>query len=223
MRPLWEKQIEEDLDWRMAELFALKLKVSGEKKGSIAYKSLLRALWAMMYAHYEGYCLFVIGVYLEQLEKLPHQRAEYHKDLVIFSLEKEFRIMRNQPGAGCYEFFVTEIEKLLKGAIKFEKNPKNDEYVLKGESNLYPDDIVDNCQAVCLPVPAAVGVHHTELGLIVKRRNAIAHGEKFIIEDLADYLPFESKAQEVMHELSLIIIDALSEKSFLRPIVEYVI
>jgi hypothetical protein len=114
------------------------------------------------------------------------------------------------------------MEQLLKETIKFEKNPRNDEYVLKGESNLYPDDLVENCETVCLSVPS-VKTHRTELWALVDRRNKIAHGERIVIDDIADYLPYENAAHAVMHDLAYSIIAAISESRFLRPVVEYVL
>ncbi len=52
------KQLEEDLDWRIAELGILKTQVVSARKGSDRYQVMLRALWAMLYAHYEGFCKF---------------------------------------------------------------------------------------------------------------------------------------------------------------------
>jgi hypothetical protein len=52
----WDKQIEEDLDWREAELASFKILISSAPKGSVRESALLRAIWALLYAHYEGFC-----------------------------------------------------------------------------------------------------------------------------------------------------------------------
>src|SRR5690242_8802187 len=112
---LWEQQLEQDLDWRWAELAALKTQTIIHSKGSLAYRSLLRALCAMLYAHYEGFCLFALGVYLEQLESSQAHRQDYKESLVIFSLEREFRVLRSSSNSSdCYRFFRARMNDLLK-------------------------------------------------------------------------------------------------------------
>lgn len=45
------EQIENDLDWRIAELAELKKLTLSLKDRNLAYSALLRALWVMLYAH----------------------------------------------------------------------------------------------------------------------------------------------------------------------------
>lgn len=54
----WDKQLEDDLDWRQAELASLKSQVIKATNGSVMHQVLLRAMWALLYAHYEGFCKF---------------------------------------------------------------------------------------------------------------------------------------------------------------------
>jgi hypothetical protein len=106
--------------------------------------------------------------------------------------------------------------------LAFDKDRRTGEYSLQGESNLYPDDLHANCQAVCLAVPA-IAAHRAALWALVERRNKIAHGKKIIINSLGDYQPYENAASDVMHELAYAIIEAISVQSFLKEEVEYAI
>lgn len=45
--------LELDLKWREAELASLKRQAIISAKDSVAYRSLLRAMWALLYAHFE--------------------------------------------------------------------------------------------------------------------------------------------------------------------------
>ncbi len=54
----WAKQLGDDLTWREAELASLKLLVSEAEIGSVRRASLLRAIWVLLYAHYEGFFKF---------------------------------------------------------------------------------------------------------------------------------------------------------------------
>ena len=53
----WETELEQDLKWREDELAAMKFAVTQTVIGTAPHKALLRAAWAMLYAHYEGFCL----------------------------------------------------------------------------------------------------------------------------------------------------------------------
>jgi hypothetical protein len=92
----WARQLEADLDWREGELASLKHQVVTAKSGSVAERSLLRAIWAMLYAHYEGFCRFALNVYLKELENSGIARAKCLEPLAIFSLRKDFREFRGQ-------------------------------------------------------------------------------------------------------------------------------
>ena len=52
----WSQQLEEDLSWREGEIASLKLAIVAAVPSRRA--PLLRAAWALLYAHYEGFCRF---------------------------------------------------------------------------------------------------------------------------------------------------------------------
>jgi hypothetical protein len=221
MKPLWERQLEEDLDWRMAELAALKWQILRHNKSELPYTSLLRALCAMLYAHYEGFCLFALNVYLEELEKAGIKRGDCRPAMIIFSLEEHFRYLRGDTSSrNCFDFFSVRLRQVLGERLAFERDPKTNEFKLKGRSNLYPAELAEQCQAGCLEVPAIV-TYYQELRALVSRRNDIAHGRKVVIDDLAKYKPYEDAAVAVMHELAYAIITALNDQGFLAQVPEY--
>ena len=91
------KELEGDLKWREAELASLKLLVSDAVVGSVRHTSLLRALWVLLYAHYEGFFKFAWDLYLEQLEQFDVSRNESIDSLAKFSLSKNFRNSPRRP------------------------------------------------------------------------------------------------------------------------------
>jgi len=54
----WAREIENDLRWREAELASLKAHAISTRSNDVAHKAALRAIWAMLYAHYEGFTKF---------------------------------------------------------------------------------------------------------------------------------------------------------------------
>ncbi len=63
----WYVELDKDLNWREAELTSLKVQLITTTKGTVAHKVLLRAMWALLYAHYEGFCKFAWDLYLDEL------------------------------------------------------------------------------------------------------------------------------------------------------------
>jgi MAE_28990/MAE_18760-like HEPN len=90
-----DRILEEDLDWREAELASLKAEVAIAGTGSVKHRALLRALWAMLYAHYEGFSVFAWATYLEEVGKIGLIRRDLDPRLAHFSLVKRFREMKH--------------------------------------------------------------------------------------------------------------------------------
>ena len=48
----------------------------------------------MLYAHYEGFCLFALSVFLDEVKKSGAIRNQCQEPLVLFSLEETYRKVR---------------------------------------------------------------------------------------------------------------------------------
>ena len=72
----WSQQLEDDLKWREAELASLKEQVVISSKHSVRYQALLRAMLALLYAHYEGFCKFAWELYLDELQNSRIKRKD---------------------------------------------------------------------------------------------------------------------------------------------------
>ncbi|MEH2027271.1 MAE_28990/MAE_18760 family HEPN-like nuclease [Nostoc sp.] len=205
----WDKQLEDDLDWRQAELASLKSQVIKATNGSVMHQVLLRAMWALLYAHYEGFCKFAWDLYLDELKNSGVKRKECKDEIARLSLQKQFKELKGDLSLeNLWKFTQTGLKSLLEENIDFQIK-------LETESNLYPNIFRENSLQVCLDC-TLVEQYQIELRTLVRRRNDIAHGQKMIIKDLKEYQKYEDAALEVMHELAISIVDCLDNKLYLR-------
>jgi MAE_28990/MAE_18760-like HEPN len=205
----WSQELENDLRWREAELGSLRLEALKNDKGSVIYQALLRALWAMLYAHYEGFCKFAWDLYLDELQKLGIKRKDCREEIAKLSLQKYLNSFKWDLSIDSFwEFGQTGFQKMLEEDLDFSTK-------LDTESNLYPNLLKKNSIQVCLNYQL-VEKHETKLKALVKRRNEIAHGKPMVIKDLQEYQKYEDAAIEVMHELAISIVDCLDNKSYLK-------
>ncbi|MBI1927532.1 hypothetical protein HYR99_25230 [Candidatus Poribacteria bacterium] len=210
--PDWDKRLEEDLKWREAELTSLKHLVGEAEEGIVRHKALLRSLWAMLYAHYEGFCKFALDTYLEVLTELKPRCIDCKDQIVAFSMRGRFReLSRDLSDANCIRF-IQGLSTIFNQPIEFDFRFKAKS---KTQSNLFPDVLCDNCQWVCLPYDQ-VEDNTQRLEALVSRRNDIAHGENVPVKNIKEYREHEDAALEVMYALAIAIIDALEQKQYLK-------
>jgi hypothetical protein len=205
----YANQIEEDLSWREAEIGSLKVLISTSDKGSVRETTLLRALWALLYAHYEGFCKFAWDLYLNALEKEVALRSKFKEEIACLSLEKDFKKLRgNLSPMSIWKFFSIDFPILLNEPAKFHLK-------LETQSNLWPSVFIENAEKASLP-QSMVNAHSNKIKTLVSRRNDIAHGQKMIIRDIDEYQKYENAALLVMHELAVGVIESIEKKSYLK-------
>jgi MAE_28990/MAE_18760-like HEPN len=213
----WQQDLENELDWRSEELAVLKLQAGRAANGSLLQRATLRALIAMLYAHYEGFCKTAIRLYLQEIRTLGVRREECVEKLRMFSLQKAIRELKAYTNEECWDFITSSFNHLMQEVMDYELN-RESEIVLEGDSNLYPRLLRANLQRVCLPY-GEVDAHEQLLKSLVGRRNDIAHGKKLVIADLATYELHERAVLDVIYGLAYAIIDALEHRRYLRPVV----
>jgi hypothetical protein len=205
-----ESQLEADLDWRVAETVALRLQVAAATPGSVEEVAILRALWAMLYAHYEGFCKFALDLYLDELMKAGARREACVDSIASFSLEAEFRKLRRDMSTdACWNFFQSSLPAALMDKLHFEER-------LETKSNLWPNLLEENCKIANLKL-TSIDDNRFKLRTLVSRRNDIAHGKRNIISSLAEYIKYEAAAFEVMYDLALAISEAIAMRTYLKP------
>jgi len=207
----WADDIENDLNWREAELAAFKITIASAGKKSVREKALLRALWILLYAHYEGFCKFAWDTYFDVLEQLSCPRSLLIDNIASFSLNREFKILRgNLSEDQLWKFCTSDFISLLCLPAIFKNR-------LETNSNLWPSLLKENCEKICLNMKS-VDEYNSRLKTLVSRRNDIAHGQRMVIKDIDEYIKYEHAVLVVMHELAVNIIDAIENKSYLKAI-----
>ncbi|MBJ7544156.1 hypothetical protein JDN41_11430, partial [Rhodomicrobium udaipurense] len=191
----WSDQIEADLKWREAEIASLKLLAASADHASDRQRAVLRALWAMLYAHYEGFCLFCWNLMLDAIEKEACAIEDLNENFAKLAMADAFNKLRSDLSSDRIWIFIrNEFQTHLKTAVKFEKR-------LETRSNLWPNLAVENNRAIGLDC----NLFEENAALIkglVSRRNEIAHGKKMVIKDLKEYQSYENATLLVMHELA---------------------
>ncbi|MFZ1028233.1 MAG: MAE_28990/MAE_18760 family HEPN-like nuclease, partial [Limnoraphis robusta] len=140
----WLKQLEEDLNWREAELAILRKEAFAASKDTDRSRVLLRALWAMLYAHYEGFCKFAWDLYLDELQKAGIKRKDCKDEIAKLSLQKQFKSLKGDLSPeSLWNFGQTGFRTMLEDNLDFQVK-------LETQSNLYPKLFKDNSIKVCL-------------------------------------------------------------------------
>lgn len=202
------EEVEKDLRWREEELAALKLLASSAVKSSARERALLRALTALLYAHYEGFCKFCWDLYVEVLSNQKPQKRTLIDSVKIAALESEILDLKKNMSHSDVVKFLDSYGTYCRVAQPIKIN-------LDIDSNLWPDRFQKIMDRLSLSSDC-IKTYNTEIRALVGRRNGIAHGEKLIIADIKAYEQFENCALLVMHELAINIADALEGQTYMK-------
>lgn len=188
------KEIERDLDWREAELAALRILMMSSEISPREKLVLYRAGWSLLYAHYEGFCKFALSVYYDNLASLGLNCRDFPRSIRNHALAPAVRELKNSP-----------IHEVIEDILKFHDEqmdciPSFPE--VETQSNLWPSVLGDLLNAADLVIEELED-NKFKLKTLVARRNKIAHGEKDIIVDLAYYEEYEKAFREVAYSLAI--------------------
>jgi hypothetical protein len=205
----WAHQIEEDLKWREAELGSLKIQSAAAPAKSDRQRALLRALWTMLYAHYEGFCKFCWDVLLDEIENDRCARCDAIDHFARLSLAEVFQEFRKDTSpTGIWSFVHTTLPGKMTEPLIFPTR-------LETRSNLWPRLVRENNAAVGLTT-TQIDAYEKQLRALVGRRNEIAHGKKLVVDSLDEYAEYEKAVMMVLHELAVSVVDTLDRRSFAR-------
>ena len=194
-------EIERDLDWREAELAILRLFLANKEITEREKRVLFRAAWALLYAHYEGFCKFALTVYFDALRRSGARCEQFSPKTQAFALTEQLKSIRNLPPVdfiAAMRRFETDV---LAVPVAFPE--------VSTDSNLSPkvlERLLGDAGLELESLPA----HNRSLSTLVNRRNKIAHGERDIIPEFDYYIQFEAAAKDIMTELALVIDERLS-------------
>ncbi len=206
--------LELDLKWREAELASLKRQAIISAKDSVAYRSLLRAMWALLCAHFEGFTKFCWDTVLDNIQAENIPASELDIKFALPALEPEFKICRtNHDSRSILTFFGNNLPVALKRSAAFP-----DESRWKAESNLWPNILERESDRIGIQC-SELQRNRPRIKTLVARRNELAHGKSMIIADLDEYHEYENATLCLMHELALKSIETIDSHSYRRNFV----
>lgn len=167
----FSSQITEDRTWRLKEISDLKSAIL--RADEPLRKVLLRAITTICYAHWEGYVRFAARKYLEHIALRKFRYSE---------LDRQF--LRNYflPRLAALSTSKTSISErcsLLNEILDSSDRrfSRANEDIINTKANLNFDVFADICLVCCVPVQPFEDKSTFIDAILLKRRNAIAHGE----------------------------------------------
>ncbi len=124
-----ERQVELDLDWRHAELAIFRELLTLDTVTPVRKSALFRGAWALLYAHYEGFCKYALQLLADYIRILPDCVSSTQPTFLFFH-DQNMREAKSLPTAAAYEFFSVTIEEL--------RTRPPPEIVIDTKSNLWP-------------------------------------------------------------------------------------
>lgn len=173
-------QITEDRNWRIKEISDLKTAIL--RADTNLRRVLLRALIAICYAHWEGYVRYSARKYLEHVALRQYQYGQLDRQFIRnYFLPRLGALANSRASIADRCALIDEI--LGSSGRRFSKY---NEDLINTKANLNFDVFADIC-LVCGVPSQSFADHSTFIDVVLlKRRNAIAHGEDTLvaIEDL---------------------------------------
>jgi hypothetical protein len=195
------QEIENDLEWREAELAVLRLLMVHGATTKREKTVLFRAAWAILYAHYEGFCKFALTVFYDALRKSGKPCRSLPFQTQRFALSEPLKRMRNLP-SGDFLNAISDFE-----AIHLNTTPLFPD--IETDSNLKPSVLERLLEDADIYLPS-LSLHNRKLETLVRRRNKIAHGERDMITEFNYYIEYEDAFKIVAYELVFAIDQKLS-------------
>jgi hypothetical protein len=204
MRPI--DIITQDLDWREREIAAMRVLISGPGLTNSQRAALLRAGWAMLYAHYEGFIKNSLTVFYDEAKKTAGKCEHLPSSTKVFALSDALRSLRNLP----YDAMLNKIENFQIDHLSSNPNFPG----VDTKSNLWPNVLIDLLKTADLDTSIAEK-NEAKLRTLVSRRNSIAHGEKSFINEISYFRGFEEVVYEVLYDVALQVDYRLSQPPYL--------
>jgi hypothetical protein len=204
-----DQVLEADLKWRESELASLKRLAINAQEGSVTYQSLLRALWALLYAHFEGFTKYSWDTLFDyiQSEKIPKEALS--EPFAMIALEKDFKSLRVAlDAASIMQFLNVSMPAAMQSEADFPEEVR-----LKTDSNLWPNVFERETSKLGINCEELVK-HRSRIKALVARRNDIAHGKGMTIASVAEYHTYENSTLCLMHELAIKTIEIIDSKSY---------
>jgi hypothetical protein len=199
--------ISDDLDWRETEIASMRLLLSKRDLSTKQMQVLLRAAWALLYAHYEGFVKYCLTLFYAEISSRQIFCETLPISTQIFALTNVVKKIRAMSVAGA----LMELKSFkAKHLDSFASFPEVDT-----ASNLWPEKLIELFESADLKT-RVIEENRMKLSTLVARRNQIAHGEKNMIAELDYYRSYEEVVYEIMYDLALQIDGRLSASPYLE-------
>lgn len=203
----WDKQIEDDLKWRELELAVLKKQAATYAEGTNQRKALLRALWCLCYAHFEGFTKFCWELLANHVTRQGLLHKQLKPPLLLLAIEDDCRKFRGDTStARIVQFAQSDFPQLMNSPVSRIPVPDT-------ESNLWAQVYMNGCSMLGI-IDTTVDVYSAKVNSLVGKRNAIAHGDSLTVPSLRDYQEHEDAVFIVMHSLAIQVFDAIIGSAF---------
>lgn len=200
--------INRDLDWREKEIAAMRVLLSSSEITNAQKHGLLRAAWALLYAHYEGFCKNTLTAFYDVIANSGITCRDLPQSTKLFALKDSLKIMKNMPNSDLF----VEISNFH--SRKLSVSPKFPD--VDTQSNLWPNVLIDLLEEANLSTEK-VREHERKLNTLVSRRNKIAHGENNIISEVEYYRTYENAVYDIMYDLAIQVDEKLSLPPYSIP------
>jgi hypothetical protein len=168
-------QLDADLTWRVRELSDLKaaIKAGGTHKADV----LLRALVAMVYAHWEGHVRFCANKYFEYLTIRRFKFTELDRQIYVNHFLARIDALYGRRAS--VEERCRLVQEIL--SSQDQKFSRTNPSLVDTRSNLSTEVLSDICRICGVNYSIYEGEDDFIDVIILKRRNGIAHGEDVLI------------------------------------------
>jgi hypothetical protein len=201
-------EITSELDWREAEIASMRLLLNRRDLSGKQKQVLLRAAWAMLYSHYEGFCKNCLTLFYGEITRRSLRYSLLPINTQLFALSKHLRELRTLPPDELLFKAKNFITHHLELTATFPD--------VDTAANLWPNLLIDLMKSADLNT-RIVEDHRAKLKTLVSRRNGIAHGEKNLISDLVYYHTYEDAVYDVIYDLTFQIEERLSMPPYGSP------
>jgi MAE_28990/MAE_18760-like HEPN len=198
-----------EYDWRFNEVRWLKNLIEREQPS--AREVLRKSLVVVLYAHFEGFCVFALQHYLAAVNALRMPCQEVTSALIAGAWERVFNAMEHGDQKNKIfrqtlpndvrlhrhwrrRHFVESIQEFYKLPVEIS------EHVIDAESNLKPEILERNLFIIGLD-HTFVEPHFDTIHNLLGRRNRLAHGEDRRGVSERDYEEFESSVFNICYLL----------------------
>ncbi|AOS64771.1 MAE_28990/MAE_18760 family HEPN-like nuclease [Actinoalloteichus hymeniacidonis] len=214
--------LEGELTWRRVEIKDLRNMLSDSSSARVK-NSHKRAIIVMLYAHLEGFVRSALEEYATTINKSQITLGEAKKQLTAACLSDAFKRYRTPENVDRNDMSASKARQVMRDAelvesvldVRDQLVSLDVQKICSTDSNLTPSILRRNLQLLALD-DHRFRRFVDKLDGLLKKRNAIAHGEQMRVAEHDDLSHLENDVFELCEVLMLDIYAAVRNESFRR-------